>query len=147
MLTSLLFASVLAAAPSDSIIKRGASLGNQPGVSLTKVLAEPAGYAASKTPILIEGVVVRSCTARGCWMQVAPAAGQAGIRVTMKDDSFFIPLNSKGMKVRAIGTLVTKQHTKESGDRVEGEGGYLARNSDGTATEVTFVADGVELRS
>jgi hypothetical protein len=65
----------------------------------------------------------------------------------MKDHSFFIPLNSKGMKARAIGVLITKQHAKESADHLEAEGAYLVRNGDGTATEVTFVADGVELRS
>ncbi len=80
-------------------------------------------------------------------MQVAPTGEQAGIRVTMKDHSFFIPLNSKGMKARALGVLKVKQHAKEHADHLEGEGAYLVRNADGTATEVTFVAEGVELRS
>lgn len=147
MLASLLLAAALTTTPVDSVIRRGTALGDKPGVALEQVLAAPERYAQSSTPILIEGVVIRNCTSQGCWMQVAPTGEQAGIRVTMKDHSFLIPLNSKGMKARALGVLKVKQHAKEHADHLEGEGAYLVRNADGTATEVTFVAEGVELRS
>lgn len=147
MLATLALAAALAAAPADSVIKRGVAIGDRPGVPLAQVLEQPKAYAELTTPILIEGVVERNCTAKGCWMQVAPAAGQAGIRVTFKDYGFFIPVNSKGMKARALGLLVTRTHPKDHADHLEAEGAYLKRNADGTATEITFVAEGVELRS
>lgn len=147
MLATILLTTALITTPSDSVIRRGTPLGDKPPVSLLQVLAAPDSFAKASTPILIEGVVVRNCTSQGCWMQVAPTGEQAGIRVTMKDHSFFIPLNSKGMKARALGVLKVKQHAKEHADHLEGEGAYLVRNADGTATEVTFVAEGVELRS
>jgi hypothetical protein len=90
-------------------------------------------------------VVERNCTTKGCWMQVAPAPGEKGVRVTFKDYGFFIPLNSKGMKVKAVGTIVTKHHDKDHVDHLEAEGAALQRNADGSATEITLVASGVEL--
>jgi hypothetical protein len=66
--------------------------------------------------------------------------------VTFKDYGFFIPLDSKGMRARAEGVTVTKQLSKKEADHLEGEGAKLARNADGTASEVSFIANGVELR-
>jgi hypothetical protein len=147
MLATLALVLSLAAAPSDSVIKRGDPLPtDRTPLSLAEVLAAPERF-AKDGPILVSGVVERNCTAKGCWMQVASAPGEAGVRVTFKDYAFFIPLESKGKKVKAFGTLVTKQHPKDHADHLEAEGASLRRNADGSATEVTFVASGVELSS
>jgi hypothetical protein len=146
MLASLALALLLAAAPADTVIKRGEPLPAGAPLPLAEVLASPDRYAQG-APILIAGVVERNCTTKGCWMQVAPAAGEAGVRVTFKDYGFFIPLESKGRKVKAVGLLVTKEHPKDHADHLEAEGASLRRNADGSATEITFVASGVELSS
>jgi hypothetical protein len=49
------------------------------------------------------------------------------------------------MMVRAEGVFHIKSWSKEEADHLEGEGAKLVRNRDGTATEIGFVASGVEL--
>jgi hypothetical protein len=67
------------------------------------------------------------------------------VRVTFKDYGFFVPLDSKGAKVRAEGIAEVKTLSKKEADHLEEEGAKLLRNEDGTAREVSFVASGVEL--
>jgi hypothetical protein len=125
------------------VVKRGAPVSTSKPVALATVLASPKAY--MKTPVVVEGVIEKSCTAQGCWMQLAPAEGKASIRVTFQDEKFFIPLTAKGMQARAEG--ITKGHTlsKAEADHLAGEGATLTRNEDGTADEVSFIATGVEL--
>jgi hypothetical protein len=78
-------------------------------------------------------------------MQLAPAEGGDGVRVTFKDYGFFIPLDAKGMKARAEGVAVVKTLSKAEADHLEGEGAKIKRNEDGSAVEISFIANGVEL--
>jgi len=115
-------------------------------VSLDKVLASPDKY-SGKT-VAVEGVIVRSCKMEGCWMEMAAKEGGKSVRVTFGDHAFFIPLNAAGMKVRAQGTFKTKVLTKEHVDHLINEDGakFDNRNADGTVTEISFDATGVELK-
>jgi hypothetical protein len=142
---AVLVALSLVSASPDSVIRRGEPLPDRVPTPLGAVLADVETYAKDGRTVFVSGVVERNCTTKGCWMQVAPAPGEKGVRVTFKDYGFFIPLNSKGMKVKAVGTIVTKHHEKDQVDHLEAEGAALYRNADGTATEVTLVASGVEL--
>jgi len=144
MLAAFAILSLLATSP-DTVIRRGDPLPDRAALPLGVVLQDVESYAKQDEPVFISGVVERNCTAKGCWMQVAPAPGEKGVRVTFKDYGFFIPLNSKGMKVKAVGTIVTKHHDKDHVDHLEAEGAALQRNADGSATEITLVASGVEL--
>lgn len=146
MLASFALSLVLLVQPADSIIKRGAPLPEGTPIPLAEVLQDPARFAKGD-PVLVSGVVERNCTAKGCWMQVASEPGGTGVRVTFKDYGFFIPTDSKGRKVKAFGVFTTKQHSAKDVDHLVAEGASLVRNADGTATEVTFVASGVELSS
>jgi hypothetical protein len=134
------------AIPSKGYLKRGAPLGDADKVSLNKVLAEPAKF-ADKT-VRIEGVVVRSCKMEGCWAEVAEKTGDKSVRVKMKDHSFFIPLQSAGANARAEGVFVVKTLTKEQVEHMIHEDGakFDNRNPDGTVTEVSFEATGIELQ-
>jgi hypothetical protein len=128
-----------------AVIKRGAAISRHATVvPLADVLHKPAAYTGK--PVVVEGIITKSCSEMGCWMQVAPAADQAGVRVTFKDYAFFIPLKAAGMKVRAEGVTSVKTLSKEDADHLAGEGAQLVRNADGTADEISFVASGVELR-
>lgn len=143
LLASLtLLATVLV--PSDTVITRGEALPNATAVPLATVLANPARYDA--TPVMIAGVIVKSCETKGCWMQLAPSPDADGVRVTFKDYGFFIPLDAAGMDVRAYGIVTRTTHSKKDADHLIGEGAKLVRNADGTATELGFEARGVELR-
>ena len=127
-------------------ITRGAELvKGTKKVSLEKVLTTPDKY-AGKT-VAVEGVIVRSCKKEGCWMEMAAREGGKSVRVTFGDHAFFIPLNSAGMKVKAQGTFKTKVLSKEHVDHLINDDGakFDNRNPDGTVTEVSFDATGVEL--
>jgi Domain of unknown function (DUF4920) len=133
------------AAFADTVVKRGAPLSDAKPTPLATVLASPDKY--QKDAVLVEGVIENVCEMKGCWMQIAPEAGKAGIRVTFKDYGFFVPTDSKGMKARAEGVVTVKTLSKAQADHLEHEdGAKLTRNADGTASEVAFVANGVELR-
>jgi Domain of unknown function (DUF4920) len=95
--------------------------------------------------VIVEGVITRECTEKGCWMQVAPATGGDGVRVTFKDYGFFIPQSMVGRRARMEGVTKVTTHSKAAAEHLMHEGAQLRRNGDGTATEVQFVASGVEL--
>jgi hypothetical protein len=113
--------------------------------SVEKAFKEPAKV-ADKT-VELNGVVVRSCKKEGCWAEIADKDGGKSVRVTFGDHAFFIPLNAAGMKVRAQGTFKTKVLPKEHVDHLINDDGakFDNRNPDGTVTEVSFDATGVEL--
>jgi len=126
-------------------VKRGAAISADAKVtSLAEVLAKPDAY-KDKT-VVVEGIVSANCTEMGCWMQIAPAAdAKQSIHVTFKDFAFFVPKTSKGMKARAEGVVSVETLSKEEADHLSGEGAMFHRNADGTVTQVSFVASGVEL--
>ena len=129
----------------NDVVKRGTAIPTEAKtVALTDVLANPTVY--EKTAVVVEGVVEKNCTNKGCWIELAPEKGKPGVRVTFKDYGFFVPLDSKGMKARAEGVTAIKKLSKKDADHLEGEGAKLTRNADGTANEVSFVASGIELR-
>ena len=126
------------------VVKRGDIVPAGEAVAIEKVLHSPDAYA--RKSVLVEGVIENACSNKGCWMQITPAAGKPGMRVTFKNYAFFIPLDSKGMRARVHGTTRLKTLSKKEADHLENEGAKLTRKADGTAREVSFVASGVELR-
>jgi len=96
----------------------------------------------------IEGVVVRSCKNEGCWAEVAENADSKSIRIEMKEHRFFIPLQSAGAQARVEGTFIVKVLSKEQVDHMIKDDGakFDKRNADGTVTEVSFEATGIELK-
>ena len=135
-----------AAIPSDSYLKRGAPIGSAKKVSLAKVMKDPAKF-AGKT-VRVEGVIVRSCKMEGCWAELAPNKDAKSVRVKMKDHSFFIPLQSAGAFARAQGVFTVKTLSKAEVDHMINDDGakFASRNADGTVTEVSFEATGIELK-
>lgn len=127
-------------------ITRGAALAkNVKKVSLEKALKDPTKY--TNEPVAVEGVIVRSCKKEGCWMEMAAKEGGKSVRVTFGDHLFFIPLNAAGLNVKAQGVFKTKTLSKEHVDHLIKDDGakFDTRNADGTVTEVSFDATGVEL--
>lgn len=122
----------------EAVIKRGAPLSDAKPTPIADVIKSPDAYTAK--PVLIAGTVTNVCTQMGCWMELE------GMRITFKDYGFFVPKTSKGYAARAEGVTTVQKLSKEEADHLAGEGATLHRNADGTATEVTFVASGVELQ-
>jgi hypothetical protein len=138
VLALVLFA-FTALAHHDEVVKRGAAIPHDAKVvPLAKVLEEPDAF--TKNAVVTEGTIEAACSRKGCWMQLGT------MRVTFRDYGFFIPTDSKGMKARVEGVTSIKTLSKAEADHLEEEGAKLTRNEDGTAREVSFVANGVELR-
>ena len=135
-----------AAIPPNTYLKRGAPICNSQKVALSKVFKEPAKYTGRK--LRVEGVIVRSCTMEGCWAELAENKDTKSIRVKMKGHAFFIPLQSAGAFARAEGVFAVKTLSKAQVDQMINEDGakFDKRNADGTVTEVSFEASGIELK-
>lgn len=133
------------AIPTNGVLKRGAPVGKAKKVSLAKVMKDPSKYAGKM--VRVEGVIVRSCKMEGCWMELAPDADSKSVRVKMKDHAFFIPLNSAGANAKAEGIFTVKTLSKEEVKHmIEDDGAKFDNiNADGTVTEISFEATGVEL--
>ncbi|MGI8641580.1 MAG: DUF4920 domain-containing protein [Pyrinomonadaceae bacterium] len=129
----------------DGMLKRGAAIGKVDKVSLAKVLKNPNKYAGKN--VLVKGVIVRSCKMEGCWMELAPSKDAQSVRVKFKDHAFFIPLDSAGMNAKAEGVFSIKTLSKKEVDHLVNEDGakFNNVNKDGTVTEISFEATGVEL--
>ncbi len=67
----------------ESIVKESA-------ISVKEAL-QPVNY---DRPIKLSGVVTKVCQTEGCWMAIKDQ-NNAKIRVTFKDGSFAVPMNSK----------------------------------------------------
>ena len=119
-------------------IKRGAPLSDAKPTPLADLLKSPESYTSK--PVLVEGTVTAVCAQKGCWMELD------GMRITFKDYGFFVPKNAKGYAARAEGVTKIEKISKEEADHLAGEGAKLHRNADGTANEVSFIANGVELQ-
>ena len=147
---SLVFAAVLAigmplaVAAQNGVVKRGAALGDSPVVELSEALRSISAY--DDRTVTVEGRVNRVCQMKGCWMELVPAGADRGIRVTFKDYAFFVPTDSSGARARLEGMFERHTWSKADADHLIAEGVELTRNPDGTAIEVSFVAQAVELR-
>ncbi len=112
-------------------------------MALSALLAKPEAYAEQQT-LITEGPVQRACSSKGCWMEIGE--GDAACRVTFKDYGFFVPTDSAGARARVQGKVVTQRIEPARVAHLEAEGAkFRNRAADGSATEVTFIATGVQL--
>ena len=139
---AVLAAASIALAPADSVLRRGKPVPVGPAVTVSQILAEPGKYGEAT---VIEGVVVRSCTKMGCWMQLADTPDAKGLRVSFHDGSFVIPVGAAGMRARTVGKVTVKVLPADEVAHLEGEGAAIERNDKGEAVEVGVGAVGVEL--
>jgi len=98
--------------------------------------------------VAVEGHVARACSRKGCWMEIAEAAGESvpSCRVTFENYAFFVPKDSPGARARLEGTVTTSRIKPSHVEHLESEGArFGAKNADGSAIEVQIVATGVEL--
>ena len=129
----------------QEVVTRGDALGDSPLVSLHDVMGDVDSYL--DTTVIVEGSVTRVCQMKGCWMELTADSDTSGVRVTFKDYGFFVPTDSQGRVARLEGVFETNLFSKADADHLVEEGVELIRNPDGTATELSFVAAAVELRT
>lgn len=145
MLHAALLVLGVLAADADSVLKRGKPIPPGATATIDSILANPTRYADSKQVVVIDGMVIRSCTAMGCWMQLADGPDGRGVRVDFHNGGFVIPLGAAGMKARAQGVVTVEVLTAEDAAHLEGEGARIEKNAKGEPIEVGLEATGVEL--
>lgn len=141
----VIFAFSGTAAAQEDVITRGDAIGNSPVVDLADALSTIHAYI--DTSVILEGEVRKVCQVKGCWLELVQQGAPRGLRVTFKDYGFFVPTDSDGYAARLEGVFETNVFSQREADHLIEEGVQLTRNADGTATEVSFVASGVELRA
>ena len=146
---TLLFVVLSASALAQEVVTRGDVLGDSPLVSLQDVMSDVDAYvdAYLDKKVTVEGSVNNVCQMKGCWMELVADNASSGVRVTFKDYGFFVPTDSQGRAATLEGVFETNVFSKADADHLIAEGVELTRNADGTATELSFVAAGVELRA
>ena len=144
MLNAVLLVLGVVSTDADSVLKRGKPVPAAPTATIDAILANPASFPDSQV-VVIDGMVVRSCTAMGCWMQLADGPDTKGLRVDFHDGGFVIPLGAAGMKARAMGTVTVEVLTAEEAAEAEGTGSAVTKNAKGEPVAVGLQASGVEL--
>jgi len=144
MLNAVLLVLGVVSTDADSVLKRGKPVPAAPTATIDAILADPASFPDSQV-VVIDGMVVRSCTAMGCWMQLADGPDTKGLRVDFHDGGFVIPLGAAGMKARAMGRVTVEVLTAEEAAKAEGTGSAVTKNAKGEPVEVGLQATGVEL--
>ena len=127
----------------QTVITRGEAISGSPVVDLGQALGSVDQYADQT--VVVEGAVKKVCQMKGCWMELTSRGADRGVRVTFKDYAFFVPTDSTGYDARLEGMFEENVFSKSDADHLIAEGVALQRNPDGTATEVSFVAQAVEL--
>jgi hypothetical protein len=122
----------------------GAPLVHQELLPLASVLSNSKKYADQT--VLVEGLVRRACSRKGCWMELSEGEQGAACRVTFKDYGFFVPTDAAGARARveAVVKLETLEPNQVRHHEREGAT-FPNKNPDGSADEVQLVANGVEL--
>ena len=141
-----LFASTQLAAqtPVDSVIVlRGAPVPVGAAIAVAQLIAAARNHIARV--VIVEGLVTRACTRPGCGMQVALTEEAHATRVSFRDDEFLIPQSVVGRRVCMDGVAKVTTHAEASADHLIGECTQRHRTANITATDVDFVASGVEL--
>ncbi len=144
MLNAVLLLLGVLSTDADSVLKRGKPVPAAPTATIEAILANPAGFPDTQV-VVIDGMVVRSCTVMGCWMQLADGPDNKGLKVDFHDGGFVIPLGAAGMKARAMGMVTVEVLTAEEAAKAEKTGSAVTKNAKGEPVEVGLMATGVEL--
>jgi len=116
-------------------------------VEFADILAAPDTFDGQE--VITHGTVRANCQKRGCWMEVRPDAVRDGSSATVRflDYGFFMPLDSRGARVKFQGTIEVAVLTKGQVDEMEAEGGTVVdKRPDGSAKALLIIASGVEMR-
>lgn len=83
-----------------------------PFVTLAEIAKSPGKYEHQR--VATSGKVTSVCQARGCWMEIGDASGQAHVR--MHGHTFFVPRTSSGHMARVQADVLPagSEHCEES---------------------------------
>ncbi len=119
----------------------GAPITLQDPITLTQATAKKIGE-----EVLVEAEVAMVCQKKGCWMTVTD--GKESMRMTFKDYGFFVPKDSRGLKVRAQGVIEEKTESVASQRHYLKDAGAPKEQVDAIKSPKvirSFVASGITL--
>lgn len=117
-LLAKLFAAALVvfAIPSFVLAKDyGAGVGSGKPEKVSAILENPASYVGKR--VLVEGVIVDVCKARGCWMELSGDKPGQKLKIKVEDGVIVFPLEARGKKAVVAGTLEELKLNKEEAER------------------------------
>ncbi len=80
-------------------------------VKISKIMDKPGEWVGKK--VLVEGQIVDVCKKRGCWMELASDKQYQTIKIKVKDGEIVFPLEARGKKALAEGTVEKIELTLE----------------------------------
>lgn len=112
-------------------------------VKVSELFANPDKY--KDKLVRVEGLIQSVCQVKGCWVMLQE--GKQKMRIRFKGYKFFLPINSKGYRIVAVGyarkaTISISMLRHYALDRGDVEG---AKKINKPQTTVTFTADWVIL--
>ena len=112
ILALLLAIPVLAPAATPTEAKAyGKPLGGAETTKIAAILAEPARYEGKV--VRVEGTVRDVCRMAGCWMTLASDQAHQELRIKVEDGQIVFPVEAKGKRAIAEGTLTKIPMTLE----------------------------------
>lgn len=110
-------------------MKLGAPLTLKEITKVSEINKHPEQYKGKR--VLIEGLIINVCAARGCWMDIASDVPFEQIKVKVVDGEIVFPLEAKGQMAKVEGIVqaihltesqarsMAQHQAKESGEQVD----------------------------
>ncbi|MDU0113491.1 DUF4920 domain-containing protein [Psychrosphaera aquimarina] len=92
---------------------------------ISSILAAPERYMSS--PITVEGAIVKVCSKRGCWMELASDKKFQTLRIKVRDGDMVFPMAAMGKVAYATGQLKALELSLEQSKKYLA---YLAQEND-----------------
>lgn len=107
LFTLLLLPSIVSA----NNLKLGEPLSLTEVTKVSEINAHPEQYLGKK--VLVEGLIIDVCAARGCWMDIASDLPFEKIKVKVVDGEIVFPMEAKGKLARVEGVAEEIKLTKQ----------------------------------
>lgn len=136
LLVLLMLSLPLAAAAKDY----GQGVGEGKVLKVSEILDNPPAYTGKK--VIVEGMIVDVCRARGCWVDLAGDKPGQKLKIKVEDGVIVFPMEARGKRAKVQGTLEELKFTKE--EALEAARHYAFET--GSSFDPSKVKEGVQYR-
>lgn len=99
-----------------NVLKLGEPLSLTEVTKVSEINQHPDKYLGKK--VLIEGLIIDVCAARGCWMDIASDIPFEKIKIKVVDGEIVFPMETKGKQARVEGIAEEIKLTKDQALRM-----------------------------
>jgi hypothetical protein len=92
-------------------VKYGEKITLEEVTPISELFANPSKYVGKK--VLVQGLIVKVCEQRGCWIDIASDKEFEKIRLKVDDGVIVFPMEEKGKEIMAEGVFEELIYTKE----------------------------------